>query len=49
MSSLIIFWPGSEHMYLYSRATVTFGSPPANLTTSGTLTVAAMFTPQSQT
>jgi hypothetical protein len=36
-------------MYLFSRAMVTFGSLCANLTTSATFTVAAMFTPQSQT
>ena len=29
MSSLISSWPGSEHMYLYARATLTPGRPSA--------------------
>ena len=42
-------WPGSEHMNLYSRATVTYGRVEANRTTSWTSTVPAMLSPQWQT
>jgi hypothetical protein len=48
MSSWIISWPGSEHMYLYCRATVTPGSVAAISVTASVSTVAEMLTPQSQ-
>jgi hypothetical protein len=48
MSSWMSIWPGSEHMYLYSRAMATPGSAAANSTTSETLTLPAMLLPQSQ-
>ena len=38
-------WPGSEHMNLYSRATLTSGSSAAAATTRETSTLLAMFSP----
>ncbi len=48
MSSLTRFWPGSEHMYVYSRETATPGSFEAYSTTAGTSTTEPMLMPQWQ-
>ena len=49
MSALISSCPGSEHMYLYSRATTTPGSFAACSVTAFTSTIPAMLVPQWQT
>ena len=46
MSFLIRSCPGSEHMYLYSRATTTPGCVAAHSMTSATSTLPAMLVPQ---
>ena len=46
MSFLMRSWPGSEHMYLYSRATATLGCVAAHLVTSSTSTLPPMLVPQ---
>src|SRR5664280_1845907 len=49
MSCRISSWPGSEHMYLYSRATAALGSLAAYSASACTSTVPAMLVPQWQT
>jgi hypothetical protein len=46
MAFLIICWPGSEHMYLYSTLWATPGILAAAAATFWTSTVALMFSPQ---
>src|ERR1039458_8681787 len=48
MSCQIKSWPGSEHMYLYSRETTTFGREAAYSASAMQSTVAAMLVPQWQ-
>ena len=48
MSSLIRSWPGSEHMYLYSRETTTLGCSAAHAVTFSTSTLPPMLLPQWQ-
>ena len=49
MSSMIAFWPSSEHMNMMWRATATPSRPAASVATRSTSTTSEMLPPQWQT